>query len=247
MSPLPLPDHDDDDGIAHLIVLARGNIPPAIDLLAALIERTRPMLATGTTKRRMRVLWAAAKPPATRRHRRHHWHLHGAGDRGGFLNRRGRWTGDDVREICAVTVQKMSARDHSGTARMESFRERATQMISPKWDSDEFERDIMEEVERVTEPKGGESARGAKKRNGSAHQLLPVLQVPMAVARMLSLSAAHMTDTHAQILAGGWWQWQRSRWCEFEDRAVRSLLYAFTECALYDGDKELAALGADAS
>ena len=113
-------------------------------------------------------------------------------------------------------------------------------MTAPKWDSDEFEREIMEEVERVTEPKGGRKAReGRKNGNGSAHQLLPAPQVPMAVARMfVAERCTHDGTPTLRYWRGGWWQWQRSRWCEFEDRAVRSLLYAFTECALYDGDKD---------
>ena len=32
---------------------------------------------------------------------------------------------------------------------------------------------------------------------------------------------------------GGWWAWRRSHWVEVENRAVRSLLYAFTEHASY--------------
>ena len=32
---------------------------------------------------------------------------------------------------------------------------------------------------------------------------------------------------------GGWWVWRNSHWVEVENRTVRSLLYAFTEHAVY--------------
>ena len=32
---------------------------------------------------------------------------------------------------------------------------------------------------------------------------------------------------------GGWWVWRTSHWVEVENRTVRSLLYAFTEHAVY--------------
>ena len=36
---------------------------------------------------------------------------------------------------------------------------------------------------------------------------------------------------------GSWWTWHTSHWVELENRAVRSLLYAFTEHASYmDGN-----------
>jgi putative DNA primase/helicase len=36
---------------------------------------------------------------------------------------------------------------------------------------------------------------------------------------------------------GGWWQWRTSHWVEIESRAVRGMLYAFTETAMYPGPK----------
>ena len=39
---------------------------------------------------------------------------------------------------------------------------------------------------------------------------------------------------------GSWWAWRASRWIEIEDRAVRSLLYRFTEKAVYFAGKEMA-------
>ena len=39
---------------------------------------------------------------------------------------------------------------------------------------------------------------------------------------------------------GGWWAWRSSYWVEIEPRTVRSLLYCFTEHALYISGKEVA-------
>ncbi len=39
---------------------------------------------------------------------------------------------------------------------------------------------------------------------------------------------------------GGWWVWRQSYWVEAEDRAVRSLLYRFTEKAVYPAGKDAA-------
>jgi putative DNA primase/helicase len=36
---------------------------------------------------------------------------------------------------------------------------------------------------------------------------------------------------------GGWWQWRTSHWTEIENRAVRGMLYRFTENAVYPGPK----------
>ncbi len=36
---------------------------------------------------------------------------------------------------------------------------------------------------------------------------------------------------------GGWWAWRTSHWVEVENRAVRSLLYQFTEHAIFVGGR----------
>ena len=68
--------------------------------------------------------------------------------------------------------------------------------------------------------------------------LLPPPSVPMAVARVFVAERC----IHDDLLTlrhwhGGWWSWQRAHWSEFENRAVRSLLYHFTDNARYMTDK----------
>jgi hypothetical protein len=74
--------------------------PPPVDLLTQAIGRVRPMLATGTTKQRLHVLWAAAKAARDL----------GASDvvadafeglavEVSLIDHHGRWTGADVRAI----------------------------------------------------------------------------------------------------------------------------------------------------
>jgi putative DNA primase/helicase len=73
---------------------------------------------------------------------------------------------------------------------------------------------------------------GPKRR---AQIILPPPQDPMAVARVF-VAKACLTDDGLYKLRhwrGGWWVWRTSHWVEVEDRAVRSLLYSFTEHAVY--------------
>jgi len=57
--------------------------------------------------------------------------------------------------------------------------------------------------------------------------------VPMAVARTFVEKCTHDGVLTLRHWRGGWWQWRSSHWIELEDRAVRSLLYAYTENAFY--------------
>ncbi len=74
-----------------------------------------------------------------------------------------------------------------------------------------------------------------------AEELLPPPSQPMDVAHTFVRKACErdgvLTLRHWR---GGWWLWRTSRWIEAEDRAVRSLLYRFTESALFVSGKSLA-------
>jgi hypothetical protein len=80
--------------------------------LAQAIERTRPLLTVGarTTPERIRVLWAAAKRSRDLGAGEvvHDAFMHLAVD-GGLIDKRGRWTGTDVRE----SVRRFGAQDVS--------------------------------------------------------------------------------------------------------------------------------------
>ena len=70
----------------------------------------------------------------------------------------------------------------------------------------------------------------------------------MAVARVFVKHSLLIDgDPNAPTLRywrGGWWLWRNTHWVEVETRTVRSLLYRFTEHAVYDELPELAeALG----
>jgi putative DNA primase/helicase len=70
--------------------------------------------------------------------------------------------------------------------------------------------------------------------------VLPPPSMPMDVARVFVRQTCEadglLTLRHWR---GGWWRWRTSRWIEAEDRPVRSLLYIFTECAVYLTDDGL--------
>ena len=71
-------------------------------------------------------------------------------------------------------------------------------------------------------------------------QSLPSPSMPMDVARVF-VEQACSTDGLLTLRhwRGGWWDWRTSHWVEAEDRAVRSLLYRFTEKAVYPGGKDV--------
>lgn len=119
-------------------------------------------------------------------------------------------------------------------------------MSPPMWNPEQYEREIRNEVERVSKPKRqrekGGNGRGT--RGGRTEPTrLPAPNIPMQVAR--AFVAEHCTgDAGALTLRhwrGGWWAWQGSHWVELENRQVRSLLYAFTEHAWYITDRGLIA------
>jgi len=70
-------------------------------------------------------------------------------------------------------------------------------------------------------------------------RVLPAPSAPLAVAREL-VAGMHTHQSGALLLRhwrGGWWEWQTARWAEIEHRAVRKLVYGFTEHAVH-GEKQ---------
>jgi putative DNA primase/helicase len=104
---------------------------------------------------------------------------------------------------------------------------------------------LWEMVEQLSPPKdplacveaeasGDEENRAEHARTSARRGLLPPPSMPMLVARVFV--ADHCTFDGELTLRhwrGGWWRWRSSHWREVPDRGVRSLLYAFTEEALY--------------
>jgi putative DNA primase/helicase len=71
-------------------------------------------------------------------------------------------------------------------------------------------------------------------------QVLPPPTAPMAVAReFVRYCCTHNgADLTLRYWNGGWWTWRTTHWSEVQERAVRSLLYAFAEGAFYINDKK---------
>jgi putative DNA primase/helicase len=67
--------------------------------------------------------------------------------------------------------------------------------------------------------------------------ILPPPSEPMQVARefvrQCCLYSGKLDALTMRYWRGGWWAWRTSYWVEIEQRAVRSLLYCFTEHAVY--------------
>ena len=84
---------------------------------------------------------------------------------------------------------------------------------------------------------GEERGQEAPKGQGAAI-ILPPPTKPMNVARVVEKTIS--TDDGLLKLRhwrGSWWSWQTSHWTEAEDDYVKSLLYRFTENALYCNDE----------
>jgi putative DNA primase/helicase len=67
--------------------------------------------------------------------------------------------------------------------------------------------------------------------------VLPPPSAPMEVARTLVADRfTHLSGaTTLRQWRGGWWQWQKTRWLELEQRAVAAAAYTFAEHAVYLG------------
>jgi putative DNA primase/helicase len=67
---------------------------------------------------------------------------------------------------------------------------------------------------------------------------LPSPNQPLQVARIfVEQRCLHEKLPTLRHWHGTWWEWRTSHWIELEDRVIRSLLYVFTEHALYLDDK----------
>jgi putative DNA primase/helicase len=98
-------------------------------------------------------------------------------------------------------------------------------------------RDQMIQVVRRKVEEDSQSWESRGHQNPSS-RVLPPPSMPMAVARVF---AADCCMHHSGLLTlrywrGGWWRWCGSHWQGRHDRDIRSLLYAFTEEALYADD-----------
>jgi putative DNA primase/helicase len=83
--------------------------------------------------------------------------------------------------------------------------------------------------------------RRRQQRNGqeAPSGLLPPPSDPMAVARIFIEQRYTQQGTHTlRYWCGSWWKWHTTHWAEVEQRTVRSLLYHFTEKALYSDPKK---------
>jgi putative DNA primase/helicase len=73
-----------------------------------------------------------------------------------------------------------------------------------------------------------------KERGNGDLTVLPPPSEPMAVARLfVELHCQHKHMLTVRCWNGSWWTWRTTHWSEVHERTVRSLLYHFTERALY--------------
>jgi hypothetical protein len=96
----------------------------------------------------------------------------------------------------------------------------------------------VEEIARLAE-----EMRGNKRQhdNGGGPRILPPPSMPMPVARQFLDSTCMFEDGRIPMLRywrGGWWLWRISFWQEIDESALRSLLYKFTEEAIYFNDAD---------
>lgn len=80
----------------------------------------------------------------------------------------------------------------------------------------------------------GITNRRADEAQASGAQILPPPGAPMDVARELVADRYLHSDVMTlRYWRGGWWEWQRSKWVEVEQRAMSAAAYTFTENAVY--------------
>ena len=93
-------------------------------------------------------------------------------------------------------------------------------------------------IRRERKAREANSSSGKDKGNTSQPpQVLPPPSAPMQVARVFVTHSLLVDGIPGaptlRYWRGGWWVWRTSHWVEVENRTVRSLLYAFTEHAVY--------------
>jgi putative DNA primase/helicase len=112
----------------------------------------------------------------------------------------------------------------------------------PDYEDEDFRRVPLEAVAVQVLRDNAKSDRGSKSKGDGKHSatlLLPPPAAPMAVARVFveQCGLSEGGEQTIQFWRGGWWVWRTSYWQEVDDRAMRSLLYKFTEHASYAGPK----------
>ncbi|WP_454616490.1 DNA primase family protein [Bradyrhizobium cenepequi] len=95
--------------------------------------------------------------------------------------------------------------------------------------------------ERYDNAKNYRSRREDKRSGQPQTHVLPPPGTPMAVAREFVAKHCHQDGVDTiRRWRGGWWLWRVSHWQEVDDHAMRSLLYKFTENAVYmNADQEV--------
>jgi putative DNA primase/helicase len=98
----------------------------------------------------------------------------------------------------------------------------------------------VEEIARLAEEMRNTKNRKHESNGGAGPSLLPPPTEPMACARLFV--ELHCQHDHARTMrcwGGNWWTWRTTHWVEVPERTVRSLLYHFTENALYLNGKDV--------
>jgi putative DNA primase/helicase len=92
----------------------------------------------------------------------------------------------------------------------------------------------VEELARIAEEMRSNKTRNREQPNGNSPLLLPPPTEPMAVARLF-VKTHFLCEQVPTIrcLGGVWWTWRTTHWSEINERTVRSLLYHYTENAIY--------------
>jgi putative DNA primase/helicase len=89
-------------------------------------------------------------------------------------------------------------------------------------------------VRRKRTQNGQQRKQEHKQNRAQFTPVLPPPSLPMAVARaFVDHSFREGGELALRYWRDGWWHWRRSHWREVEYRAIRSLLYRFTEHAIY--------------
>lgn len=99
----------------------------------------------------------------------------------------------------------------------------------------------VEELARLAEEMRSNRGRSRPRNDGGRPLLLPPPSDPMACARLLvEMHCQHRGEYTIRCWGGGWWTWRGSHWNAVPERTVRSLLYHYTENAIYrDPEGEL--------
>jgi putative DNA primase/helicase len=133
---------------------------------------------------------------------------------------------DDVVDYIQEEIEKVKPKSRANKAKAEKPGDGKLVVLDPaKYDDRRAGQDQRHEQR--------EQCDHEDERKGERILVLPAPTEPMAVARVFASGCLVDGELTLRHWRGGWWSWKTMHWIEVDERTVRSILYRFTEHAVF--------------